>query len=423
MNNKNINVKAVIPGYMNSLYKYLHTNLNSKATVNMHLPSALEVNLSKDIFICAGYSQHNNTNIIMLPSNYLAAFLRMKYSPGKKIFFINNLEGGIDDVIDRIYSALELTTNIPYSDVYYITGAVNPLEGYDRFCRINDIKNNQRINVAGVSMWEEYMLQSIHGCVPKFEVRVKDKLFLCFNRVNRAHRTLLVAKCIEAGIIEKSYFSFFLGANHYPGIHNEHLTDEQQIENELNNLLSSVKSHISDHTELYHEIKDAIKKNKHIFPLKLNIDPDQNKTWLDSNDTPLYENSYLSIVTETSFFDRKFQPASGNRTLMDWYSVFFTEKIFKPIAMKHPFIVLGRPNFLMHLKKRGYKTFSPFINEDYDSIEDSVKRFEAIMTEINRLSKFNDQEWLDWLSGVKDIVEHNHATLQIEKNSITEKNF
>jgi hypothetical protein len=49
------------------------------------------------------------------------------------------------------------------------------------------------------------------------------------------------------------------------------------------------------------------------------------------------------------------------------------------------FIIVGPANTLKFLKTKGFQTFSPFINETYDSINDPIDRMEAILAEIDRL--------------------------------------
>ena len=82
---------------------------------------------------------------------------------------------------------------------------------------------------------------------------------------------------------------------------------------------------------------------------------------------------------------------------------YLAEKIYRCFKYKKPFIFIGRAGTLKYLRKLGYKTFSPVINEEYDTIENSNKRLKYIFTEINRLvsNNINIQE-------LKNICEHNY---------------
>ena len=49
-------------------------------------------------------------------------------------------------------------------------------------------------------------------------------------------------------------------------------------------------------------------------------------------------------------------------------------KIFKPVSNLQPFIVFGDYLTLAELRKLGFKTFEPFIDESYDLERDPKKR-------------------------------------------------
>lgn len=116
-----------------------------------------------------------------------------------------------------------------------------------------------------------------------------------------------------------------------------------------------------------------------------------------------YFNSYFTIVTETYFFESYY---------------YISEKTFKPIAHMHPFIILGRPGIIDYLKKFGFKTFHPFIDESYDMEEDDLKRLRMIQIEIDKFANKTKEEKDDFLNNVKDICVHNQTLfLKYAKNS------
>jgi len=92
----------------------------------------------------------------------------------------------------------------------------------------------------------------------------------------------------------------------------------------------------------------------------------------------LYLNSYFQIVTETEC------PNSG--------TIFFTEKIMKPLMNLQPFIVITSSGFIKALKSLGFKTYDGLFDESYDDIEDRWERFDFITKEIDKiLSKSPEQ--------------------------------
>ena len=122
----------------------------------------------------------------------------------------------------------------------------------------------------------------------------------------------------------------------------------------------------------------------------------------------LYD-SYLSLVAETDYFTEA--PEWFNEDLNLPGTIFRTEKTIKPMWFKHPFIVLGAKHYMKAMRDAGYKTFHPYIDESYDEEGDDILRLKMVVAEVNRLSKFSTQEWLDWKSSVADIVEHNYKWL------------
>ena len=77
---------------------------------------------------------------------------------------------------------------------------------------------------------------------------------------------------------------------------------------------------------------------------------------------------------------------------------------------------MGRPHFLETLRGHGYKTFHPFIDETYDSVEDDDERLRLILNEIKRLVEFTDEQYKEWMRQIKPIVEHNKAHIFNESN-------
>ena len=124
-----------------------------------------------------------------------------------------------------------------------------------------------------------------------------------------------------------------------------------------------------------------------------------------SYDFGYFENSYFSIVTETTYN----QYSKAGTYVQVEKEIFPSEKIYKPIMMMHPFILMGRPNFLATLRSHGYKTFHPYIDETYDTVEDDNERMQLIFNEIKKLVSFTDEQYKEWMQNIKPIVEHNKA--------------
>jgi hypothetical protein len=77
----------------------------------------------------------------------------------------------------------------------------------------------------------------------------------------------------------------------------------------------------------------------------------------------LYQDTYFSIVTETVF---------------DYPYSFRTEKIWKPIAIGHPWIAVANAGFYRDMHNLGFQTFKNTIDESFDQIENNADRLDRI---------------------------------------------
>jgi hypothetical protein len=101
----------------------------------------------------------------------------------------------------------------------------------------------------------------------------------------------------------------------------------------------------------------------------------------------------VQIVLETIFNDDK---------------IYVSEKVFKPIAMKQPFIVFAAPHTLGYLKKYGFRTFDSIWNEDYDLEVDHKVRRSKILSLIENLYRLPDREFAQIVDRCQEIVDYNH---------------
>jgi len=93
-----------------------------------------------------------------------------------------------------------------------------------------------------------------------------------------------------------------------------------------------------------------------------------------------YQDTYFSVVTETVF---------------DYPYSFRTEKIWKPIAMGHPFIVAANAGYYRDLRRLGFQTFGHVIDESFDSIDNNQDRQARIVEVIKDLCQQDLASFLD----------------------------
>jgi hypothetical protein len=83
-----------------------------------------------------------------------------------------------------------------------------------------------------------------------------------------------------------------------------------------------------------------------------------------------YIDTYFSLITET---------------VVEQPWPFRTEKIAKPLAIGHPFIVASSPGYYRDLHRLGFKTFGHVIDESFDSIQNHQDRMDRIITIVQDL--------------------------------------
>ena len=119
---------------------------------------------------------------------------------------------------------------------------------------------------------------------------------------------------------------------------------------------------------------------------------DHNNSSAEINITNLtpWNTSFLHVVNETVWQDK----------------IHFTEKIFKPIVMHQPFVVLQAPGSLEYLKNYGFRTFADWWDESYDTIEDPQQRMQAVADIVNWITTQDINKMRD---SMKDVLEYNYV--------------
>jgi len=212
--------------------------------------------------------------------------------------------------------------------------------------------------------------------------RTLNKKFITFNRITgngRIYRSLLIAEL--ADVVNQGYVSY---SDHCP-VHQEHYSQ------------SLIKNYSKYNLE-YGYAHEAIKKlDKINFPLRIDSDEKEIPNGSYSlGPIPELMSSFLHIVTETMFWDKR---------------THLTEKIFKPIVAKQPFVLVGCANNLEYLKSYGFKTFDRWWDESYDSITDPIQRLQAVSKIVKDICKLSDSDLTDMLFKMEEVLEHNYNTL------------
>jgi hypothetical protein len=196
--------------------------------------------------------------------------------------------------------------------------------------------------------------------------------FITFNRIinnDRSYRIYFVSLLKEQGLLDHGQVSFNVTDN---------LFDDWQDETADPN--SKLSADARQHIE--HQLTDIS---------KLIIDKPE-LPGSASADIPRDVDAFWHIVTETVFYYDKLH---------------LTEKIFKPIVSKQPFMLLAAPGNLAYLKSYGFKTFDSVIDESYDNIQDPDLRIQAVVRQLHWYCNLTLGEKTDVIQQLEPIIQHN----------------
>lgn len=86
---------------------------------------------------------------------------------------------------------------------------------------------------------------------------------------------------------------------------------------------------------------------------------------------------------------------------------FLSEKVFRNIHYKKPFVLVGQVDTIKQFKRLGYKTYDEVFDESYDTEKDSYIRLHKVFTQIQRLINEPEDFWQKNKEKLDDIHNHN----------------
>ena len=142
--------------------------------------------------------------------------------------------------------------------------------------------------------------------------------------------------------------------------------------------------------------------------------------WINGiNDAISNSNFHLLIESHFDpFLFTNFSYIEDKYDIEEFSPAFPTEKTWRVILCKRPFIAATTPYFLKGLKQLGFKTFSPYIDESYDTIENNSERLKTLLAESKRLINLPEDEYNAVVEGCKDICEYNYQLLKTHRSEI-----
>jgi len=91
--------------------------------------------------------------------------------------------------------------------------------------------------------------------------------------------------------------------------------------------------------------------------------------------------------------------------------IFITEKTFKSLSFKRPFISFGNKNFNYYLNKLGFELYDELFDYTFDSEEHIANRFDKFVIEIERLLQIEFDELEKIVKTLQEKIEYNYELL------------
>ena len=225
---------------------------------------------------------------------------------------------------------------------------------------------------------------------------IRDKYYMTLNKsVTKQHRLYLMYFLWNSNLLDKGFVSFF------------HEKDSEQYKEQFFDGLVG-KLNKGEVQKFYNWLNDnPLYVDVNWQELKEYSQNNQmhssapNEIFIDKTDNA-YKNSYFNILTESSFVESDIEGS------LDFY---LNERNVFPINAFQPYIAVNGQGHMKELKKLGFKTFHPYIDESYDEEVSANERFSMIETEIDKLCSMSKQEIHDWYWSMEKIYKHNYNHL------------
>ncbi len=275
-----------------------------------------------------------------------------------RIVFLFPLEGNSgDECFEQDFAILDSwcrRQNLTRDQVYYVHGNHRGIE-------LSAGMNFTYIPIDSFICW----VPELRNQTAEYSPSSSKDLFLCYNRMPRNHRIITLCEMIRTGILERGLVSYY-GNN------------TKDTAERIKNLGRE-------------DLIAAAETLDNLLPIKIDMDLGINNPAQNIVDEH-YKSTFLSVVPETLYNDN---------------TLFFSEKIWKTLAVGHPFMIVGSCGMLSKLREQGYRTFSSWWDEDYDEITNINERIRCIVNELNRLSSLSRQELINMRIDMRPTIEHN----------------
>lgn len=288
--------------------------------------------------------------------------------------------------------------NIPMHKILYLTGCMNAVDVYEDWCIQKNIPNDpyHRMRLISYPTARYHLGHRIHETPePDYDTEVApEKLFLCWNRRFRLHRSILNVALDKLGLVDRSYYSMGVVD---PEFQSQRFIDT--LPSDDNNGVLNFFGCTDEVNSLYDITTEDVSRLTAKLPLVIDGETEIGEMCQDTfgKARSFYQNSLVSIVTETNW---------------DIPHLTSTEKSFKPFKEKHPFIIVGVNGALKSMRELGFKTFSDYWDESYDEIKNPHMRLLKIIEVCKYIGSWDTNKIIEFRRSVKTILDHNYFALR-----------
>jgi hypothetical protein len=197
-----------------------------------------------------------------------------------------------------------------------------------------------------------------------------DKKVLCYNRRAHPHRRVLFYRFYKNDLIrENTYLSLNNEDQHRFISYDAEFEITKEESDSINEFyIKNPQNWVFDGKDLHINLANNFEEYHH-------------------------KRTFVSVVSETA---------------SNYETVFFSEKIFKPIYACQPFLIAGNPNSLKMLKQFGFKTFGKWWDESYDEEPLFHVRLSKIEAILENLCSKSDKELQEMLVEMEDVLAYNY---------------
>ena len=259
--------------------------------------------------------------------------------------------------------------------------------------KLNELKHTfiPNLNVHSLKFIPNTSNLTLAKIESRFIENKQGKFFLCHNRSPKPHRYSILILMKNENLIDDVNWSLVSGFQCKNELMFTRIFNKEEIK--------KYKNDIEFFTSIEIKKSDYELEEKWFQPNTHEIHAEGLPYWMRIPEkVETFENSYVNIVTESSYLDSELV-------------VHITEKSFRPFYFYQLPIFVSSHHHVKHLKEiYGFDMFEDILNHSYDNIVNDRDRLFKIFEEIKRLNK-NKEE-------IKEFYKNNYNRFEKNKNII-----